>query len=112
MLPRWSPCALGLLLLTGCVYPVRQAADRAVCNLASHPIDPEPLQVPAPPETLPTPQPTKPAEPKADKATKADAPAPARPVLRVSFEEQEPTKDTKDAGPKGLLRRMEIPPGL
>jgi cobalt-zinc-cadmium efflux system outer membrane protein len=42
MPPKWLPWALGLLLVSGCTYPVRDDVDRVVCDLATHPIDPQP----------------------------------------------------------------------
>jgi cobalt-zinc-cadmium efflux system outer membrane protein len=35
----WWPALLGLLLLTGCYYPVRQKIDAAVCDIAKQPFD-------------------------------------------------------------------------
>jgi cobalt-zinc-cadmium efflux system outer membrane protein len=47
-MPRKSlPWVLGLLLLSGCSYPVREDVDRTVCDLAAHPLD---LQPPTPEE--------------------------------------------------------------
>jgi cobalt-zinc-cadmium efflux system outer membrane protein len=122
MLPRWFPCAVGLLLLAGCVYPVRQEADSTVCNIANHPIDPEPIQVPAALESAPAAQPEQLPAPKGAKDSGAQAPKAAQPVLSASFEEPAqdtaeqatPNTDTNATEPrrKGLLQRMTIPPGL
>src|SRR3712207_3472890 len=37
--PRWSCAALGLLLLAGCCYPVREQVDLVVRDLAVRPRD-------------------------------------------------------------------------
>src|SRR5947209_8450225 len=42
---RW-PWVFGLLLLGGCLDPVREQADRAVCDKAAHAIDLQPLSQP------------------------------------------------------------------
>src|SRR5947209_6648643 len=36
---RWPACFVGLLLLSGCLYNVRERADETVCNLAAMPYD-------------------------------------------------------------------------
>ncbi len=40
--PRWWPWA-GLLLLGGCLSPVREHVDQVVCNTAAQPVDVQPL---------------------------------------------------------------------
>src|SRR6266851_3914508 len=39
---RWLACSVGLLLLSGCLYNVRERADEAVCSLAAMPYDLQP----------------------------------------------------------------------
>jgi cobalt-zinc-cadmium efflux system outer membrane protein len=54
MSPKPSLWRLGLLLLAGCCCPVREQADRIVCEMAAHPFDVAPLALPdqsAPPAT-------------------------------------------------------------
>jgi cobalt-zinc-cadmium efflux system outer membrane protein len=43
------------LLLSGCLYPVREKTDQTVCDLAAHPFDPEPASGPSPAPTMPPP---------------------------------------------------------
>jgi cobalt-zinc-cadmium efflux system outer membrane protein len=46
---KWLPGALAVLLASGCTYPVRDDVDRAVCDLAAHPLDvqpPGPIEAP------------------------------------------------------------------
>lgn len=98
MLPKWFAQPLWLLLLAGCVYPVREQADLAVCELAAHDID---AQTPAP---LPD-----------QKGPDAAAPS------STSAEEQE-TGPMLDAQPGGqrppaerartLLERLKLPPDI
>lgn len=38
---RW-PCLVVLLLVGGCLYPVRQQVDEVVCDLTAHPLDTQP----------------------------------------------------------------------
>src|SRR5579884_1423133 len=37
--PRWLAAALGLIVLGGCAYPVREQTDLAVCDLVRQPVD-------------------------------------------------------------------------
>jgi cobalt-zinc-cadmium efflux system outer membrane protein len=47
------PWSLGLLLLAGCLHPVREEADRMVCDLGAHTMDVEPASPPTPAGKLP-----------------------------------------------------------
>src|SRR5438309_11188668 len=40
---KWYLGAFVCLLAGGCLHPVAERTDQAVCNLASHPIDVEPV---------------------------------------------------------------------
>src|SRR5260370_39387869 len=48
----WLAWTVGLLLLGGCCYSVREEVDREICDLATHPLDPQP-QVEAAPKQMP-----------------------------------------------------------
>ncbi len=50
---RWLPPSLALLLVTGCLYPVRDKVDHVVCDLAAVPRDVEPRRPDDPAKTMP-----------------------------------------------------------
>jgi cobalt-zinc-cadmium efflux system outer membrane protein len=59
------PGLLGLLLLAGCLHPVRDEANRLVCDLGAHTMDLEPVPPPAPSDSLrPAETTTSPVRPK------------------------------------------------
>jgi cobalt-zinc-cadmium efflux system outer membrane protein len=50
----WWTTALGLVLLVGCLFPVRDKIDSGVCDLAAQPIDLQPAEPPpSPPAAAP-----------------------------------------------------------
>src|SRR5438445_6546298 len=75
--PSWSRWSLGVLLVAGCGFPVREQADEAVCQLAARPVDPQPAPA-APAEATPTPAAAKPES----------LPAPAGQKPRPPFSER------------------------
>lgn len=42
MLLRWLPCTVALVLLGGCLRPVREQTDLTICDLSAHSVDPLP----------------------------------------------------------------------
>ncbi len=50
--PRWT-AALGLVLLVGCLYPMREKIESGVCDLAAHPIDLQPAETSSPAPEMP-----------------------------------------------------------
>ena len=83
MSPNRSLWRLGLLLLAGCCCPVREQADRAICEMAAHPLDVAPLATP-------------------DQSAPGTAPYDSR-VKPTSYQEtSEPdAQDAKDSPPAG-----------
>jgi cobalt-zinc-cadmium efflux system outer membrane protein len=80
--------ALGMVLVAGCLRPVREEVDERICHRANHPIDVAPL---LPPEPAPSPAETAKPEPK---------PAPKE------------ADDTLPAPRRTLQERLQVPPGV
>src|SRR5437899_3533619 len=84
---RW-PSLFVILVVGGCLYPVRQQVDAVVCDLAAHPLDIQPQK----PEELPKPMPAAPDKEPTEKSSSSPStalPAPAVPEFRqVSTELQ------------------------
>ena len=53
------PWLFGLLLLSGCLHPVRHEVDAVICDMAAHPLDLQPSRTNPALEQLPTPQPAR-----------------------------------------------------
>jgi cobalt-zinc-cadmium efflux system outer membrane protein len=94
---RWLPWTLALLLLGGCCYPVREQVDRAVCDLAAHPLDLQPdFAADRPPATMPPAQDTQaPGPPATTPSAGLPASSPidagVRPAAAQEPAEREPT---------------------
>jgi cobalt-zinc-cadmium efflux system outer membrane protein len=73
--PRWI-IALGLVLLAGCLYPVREKIESGVCDLAAQPIDVQPAEPPPSPAT-PLPSGERGEEPAAEAVRPAGRQVPA-----------------------------------
>src|SRR5437870_5769304 len=91
--PSWSRWSLGVLLVAGCGFPVREQADEAVCQMATRPVDSQ-APIASPPEAKPAP-----AEPKAE-----NQPAPIVPVLAQQPGAQRPRPQFSE--------RLQIPPEI
>lgn len=99
MSPKQSLWPLGLLLLAGCCCPVREQADRAVCEMAAHPLDVAPLLPPD--QAVPIPNPY-------DERVKPAGYQNADPKSKdVDHPPSDPSKP-----PSRLSERLKIPPEL
>jgi cobalt-zinc-cadmium efflux system outer membrane protein len=107
MSPRLLPLA-GLVLISGCLWPVRERANQAVCDLAAHPFDAAPLLLPDP---LPPEKDTKKAEHKPKPAdVPADMAAAAQPTdVQTVALLQAAKGPEKDDETEKRLRRYKIP---
>ncbi len=85
MPPKRMRWAVALLALGGCVYPVREQADRVVCELAARPMDLEPAP---------------------------DAPPRMPPALAGLAPAAHQTAEPQPAPPRPGLERLQTPPGL
>jgi cobalt-zinc-cadmium efflux system outer membrane protein len=109
---NWLAFALALLL-GGCCYPVRDQADRTVCELAGHPLDLEPgFAADRPPAAMPPAQETQAAPQSdplpADLAALGPIDAGVRPAAA-----QAPADRTEVSNPRlEFLKRLQLPAGL
>src|SRR5438105_7546704 len=116
---RW-PSLLLILLLGGCLYPVREQVDSVVCDLAAHPLDTQMAQAEEQPKPMP------PTTDKQSRQKTGSSPAPADPEHReasaplppgeggegrVTGQTQAPEKPPGQRPPK-LAERVRLPEEL
>src|SRR5258708_27233670 len=100
MSSRWLILPLGILILDGCSYSVRENADALVCDLATRPFDLDKL----PPTDESTRSQNRPSQPGSDDSK----PGAAQPAFFQVDQEKEKAKQGREKTIRSILDRFKI----